>query len=111
MVFSSYLFIFLFLPVFLIAYKVVGHHFRNILILVASLFFYYLGDANGLWILLAAILGNFAIGYLIDRFREVEAGVQISKAAKRLLIIGLFFNLSVLAYFKYIGFITPEFIE
>lgn len=108
MVFSSYLFIFLFLPVFLIAYKVVGHHFRNILILVASLFFYYLGDANGLWILLAAILGNFAIGYLIDRFREVEAGVQISKAAKRLLIIGLFFNLSVLAYFKYIGFITQN---
>ncbi|NMX54596.1 MBOAT family protein [Pseudomonas sp. WS 5146] len=108
MVFSSYLFIFLFLPAFLIAYKLVGHRFRNILILTASLYFYYLGDAKGLWILIAAIVGNFAIGYLIDRFREVEDGKQVSAMARRLLIVGLFFNLSVLGYFKYVGFITEN---
>jgi len=108
MVFSSYLFIFLFLPVFLIAYKLVGHHFRNILILVASLFFYYLGDAKGLWILVAAIVGNFSIGYLIDRFREVTDGKQSSPTARVLLIVGMFFNLSVLGYFKYVGFITEN---
>lgn len=108
MVFSSYLFIFLFLPAFLIAYKLVGHHFRNILILVASLFFYYLGDAKGIWILLSAIVGNYAFGYLIDRFRQAEAGSQSNRVARWLLVAGLFFNLTVLGYYKYIGFITQN---
>lgn len=108
MVFSSYLFIFLFLPVFLIAYKLVGHHLRNILILAASLFFYYLGDANGVWILVAAIVGNFAFGYLIDRCRKPGESKEANKLARWILIVGLFFNLSVLGYFKYIGFITQN---
>ena len=108
MVFSSYLFIFLFLPAFLTAYKLVGHRLRNILILVASLFFYYLGDAKGVWILLAAIVGNYAFGCLIAIYRHSGSDERANKTARIFLILGLFFNLSVLGYFKYIGFITQN---
>jgi alginate O-acetyltransferase complex protein AlgI len=107
MVFSSYLFIFLFLPAFLLLYKLIDHRFRNHLILGASLLFYWLGDKSGTWVLLGAIVGNFTVGYLIDRYRESEmsAGIDAS-LSKAFLLIGLLFNIGVLAYFKYVGFLT-----
>jgi alginate O-acetyltransferase complex protein AlgI len=107
MVFSSYLFIFLFLPVFLFLYKSVNHNGRNLLILVSSLLFYYLGDAQGLWILIAAIVGNYAFGLLID-FLKLGNGDAAGGKARIALVAGLIFNLSVLGYYKYIGFLTTN---
>lgn len=106
MVFSSYLFIFAFLPVFLVLYKLIDHRFRNHLILVASLFFYWVGDKSGIWVLLAAIVGNYIVGYLIDVYKDENGNA--SQRAKMVLWIGLLFNLGVLAYFKYIGFLTQN---
>lgn len=104
MVFSSYLFIFGFLPLFLILYKFIDHRFRNHLILVASLFFYWVGDKEGIWVLLAAIVGNYVVGYLIDFYKD-EYG-KVGRESKTVLWIGLAFNIGILAYFKYIGFLT-----
>lgn len=104
MVFSSYLFIFAFLPAFLILYKLIGHRFRNHLILTASLIFYWIGDHTGIWVLLAAIVGNYAVGYLIDINKG--AGGNVNWRGRATLWVGLLFNLGVLAYFKYIGFLT-----
>jgi len=108
MVFSSYLFIFCFLPAFLILYKIVDHRYRNHLILAASLFFYWVGDKNGTWVLLGAIVGNYVFGYLIDRSLSGSEPGRKSVYATALLFIGVTFNVGVLAYFKYIGFITQN---
>lgn len=107
MVFSSYLFIFAFLPAFLILYKVIDSRFRNHLILAASLFFYWIGDKAGTWVLLGAILGNYLCGYLIGGLKERTPTVT-SARARAMLIVGVVFNLSVLAYFKYVGFLTEN---
>ncbi len=108
MVFSSYLFIFVFLPIFLITYKLVDSRYRNHLILVASLFFYYVGDPKGVWVLLAAIIGNYSIGYLIDLSLPDNSPEKANTYAKFFLILGVVFNLLVLGYFKYIGFLTTN---
>lgn len=104
MVFSSYLFIFAFLPLFLILYKLIDHRFRNHLILVASLSFYWIGDHRGIWVLLAAIVGNYVVGYMIESHKD--AGGNSGGTGRYILWVGLAFNLGVLGYFKYIGFLT-----
>lgn len=109
MVFSSYLFIFLFLPVFLLVYTVSPKALRNLVILVASLYFYYIGEKGRLWILVVAIVGNYAFGYAIGRSRGVEAaGSRSFLSPKAFLLGGLVFNLAMLGYFKYAGFVTQN---
>ena len=73
MVFSSYLFVFLFLPVFLTLYRLLPSRFRNAFLLASSLLFYAFGDPKGTPVLLVSVVGNFAFGLMIDRARE--AGV------------------------------------
>jgi len=102
MVFSSYLFIFLFLPIFLTLYQLAPSRWKNACLLVASLVFYYFGDHAGTWVLLVSVVGNFAFGYAIGaaRLRSVRV------SPKTWLIGGLVFNLAILTWFKYIGFLT-----
>lgn len=103
MVFSSYGFLFLFFPLFFITYYVIDPRYRNFLILIASLGFYYLGEGERIWILLLSILGNYGFGYAIGRARETHPGLS-----KFLLIAGILFNLGLLAYFKYVGFVSTS---
>lgn len=103
MVFSSYLFIFLFLPIFLTLYREIPSSLRNAFVLVASVLFYYFGDHAGTLVLFASILGNYTFGYLIGRHRERSGGAA---RASSWLIAGVVFNLAILAYFKYVGFLT-----
>lgn len=109
MVFSSYLFIFLFFPIFIVLYLAVPKRASNLLILAASLLFYYFGEGKGIWILLVAIVGNYAFGYLIERAKcERRSGGSNQLAAKRFLGIGVALNLVLLGYFKYAGFLTQN---
>jgi alginate O-acetyltransferase complex protein AlgI len=106
MVFSSYLFIFLFLPVFLSLYQVAPALWKNALILLASMAFYYYGDHAGTWVLLCSVVGNFAFGRCITATRDGGNPHAPSPISRRWLIGGIVFNLGLLAYFKYIGFLT-----
>jgi alginate O-acetyltransferase complex protein AlgI len=103
MVFSSYLFVFLFLPVFLTLYRLLPPRWRNAFLLVSSLAFYYFGDPAGTPVLLASVVGNFAFGLAIDAARRREAPRVSSRAW---LAGGLVFNLALLGWFKYVGFLT-----
>ena len=107
MVFSSYLFVFLFLPIFLTLYRLTPNRLKNACLLVASLAFYYFGDHAGTLVLLVSVVGNFAFGWLIDAARlRSAAGLPTRTSAKIWLISGLVFNLAILAWFKYVGFLT-----
>ncbi len=98
MLFSSLLFLFLFLPVTLLGYYLIDRNYRNYWLLLASLVFFAWGGVSFTVILLASIVINYAIGLKVQRFREVKKGY-------RWLFAGVSINLLVLGIFKYANFI------
>lgn len=99
MVFSSLFFIFAFLPVTVILYYSSGKHLRNIVLLVASLFFYAWGEPAYVLLMCISIIINYYIATLFGR-NDI-----CNRKNKFYLIISLVFNLGCLAYFKYFGMI------
>jgi len=98
MVFSSLMFLCVFLPVILPAYYLAGRRGRNAVLLLFSLAFYGWGEPKYLLVMLASILLNYAGGRGVDRFRPEPA------KARLLLVFVVFANLAILAYFKYANF-------
>lgn len=98
MVFSSIIFIFVFLPIFLALYYIVPAKFRNFLLFLGSLIFYSFGDPSYLFLILCSITVNFLLGRGMERFggRNMERTL--------LLVLSLFYNLGLLLFFKYTNF-------
>lgn len=94
MVFSSILFIFYFLPVFLFCYYSLP--FKHATLLLFSLIFYAYGEVIFTYVMLLSILLNYAFGLWI-------AG-QDGRGRKLALGTGVAVNLGILGYFKYLGF-------
>ena len=95
MVFSSVLFLFGFLPIVLFVYFLSHPRYRNLVLLLASLFFYAWGEPKNVLLMLASIAVNYSLGLLIE---------SKSKGRKLFLILSLVFNLGMLFYFKYLNF-------
>ncbi|WP_424964800.1 MBOAT family O-acyltransferase [Dinoroseobacter sp. S375] len=98
MVFSTPIFLFGFLPVFLATYYVVPKAARNWLILLASTLFYAWWRADALIVLYAIAGGSFVAG-------RVAAGATRPEVRKWAVRLGVGFNLAVLGWFKYTTFI------
>ena len=97
MVFSSTLFLFYFLPVFLLLYYAVPARFKNAVALVASLLFYAWGGLNFLALFLASVVVNFVLIRLMDATPE--------RWKQRIfLILSIVVNVGMLFYFKYANF-------
>ncbi len=99
MVFSSNIFLFLFFPLVLAFYyapflaiskKLI---YKNYLLLAASLVFYAWGELCYLWLLTVSIIANYFFG------------IYLARNKKLILSVAIFFNLALLAYFKYAYFI------
>ncbi len=101
MVFSSLIFIFGFLPLVLLGYYLSPQRYRNGYLLAASCLFYLWGAPRFFPILLGAAVVDYWISRAIH-------GSENESRRKRLLILGLTFNLSLLAYFKYSNFFVEE---
>ena len=97
MVFSSVLFLFYFLPAFLLLYWGVPPRFKNLVALVASLLFYAWGGLN----FLALFLGSVVVNFFLIRF--MDAAHERWKQ-RIFLIISIILNVSMLFYFKYANF-------
>lgn len=102
MVFSSLLFLFRFLPAVLLIYYIVPDCLRNLVLFVFSLGFYAWGEPVYILLMLASILISYTGGILIDRFRQMER----MKAARAALVVSCVAGLSLLAFFKYAGFVV-----
>ncbi len=106
MLFNSYLFIFLFLPVVLLGCYVLGKLARPHIVLLwlvgASLFFY--GWWNSTY--LALIVASIALNYSTGHWMRQKAVGTISR--KWILIGGIAFNLLLLGYFKYANFFADS---
>ena len=103
MLFNSYSFIFLFLPVVLVGFFQLGrihHAYAAAWLALASLFFYGYWNPAYIGLLLGSIVGNYGFGMWI-----AKAGVrQEDRRKKHLLIAAITLNLALLAYYKYANF-------
>ncbi len=96
MLFCSYGFLFIFLPLTLMIYRCAswfGPRATIASLTFASLVFYGFWNPPYLVLLAVSILGNFACGRLLARGRN-----------RTLMTLGVAFNLTLLGYFKYAGF-------
>ena len=105
MLFNSFIFIFVFLPVTLAGFFAIGsrgHHRVAIAWLVgASLFFYGWWNPAYLGLMLGSILFNYSIGVALGGYKQASAG-------KWLLVFGVAGNLGLLGYFKYANFFVEN---
>lgn len=100
MLFSSILFLCIFLPLVLIIYHAVGHKLRNYVLLVSSLAFYAWGAPKFVFLLLASLTINFYVVRQIHRD---------AKHRQLYLWTSVFINIGLLAYFKYANFFIENF--
>ncbi|MHB8788722.1 MAG: MBOAT family O-acyltransferase [Desulfobulbaceae bacterium] len=98
MVFSSIIFLFLFLPLTLLLHLLAGRRLRNTLLLAVSLVFYAWGEGVYVLLMVGSITLNYLFGLLIGRARTEEG-------QKALLALAVVLNLLPLFYFKYTVFV------
>ncbi|HEY9113466.1 MAG TPA: MBOAT family O-acyltransferase [Bacteroidales bacterium] len=101
MVFSSLIFLYVFLPVVLILNWLAGKELRNGLLLFASLAFIAWGGVSLTLILILSLVVNYFTGLLVDFFKE-------KGKAKIFLIIGLILNFGILGFFKYANWMVDN---
>ncbi len=99
MVFSSLIFLFRFLPAALLLYYITPRKYKNLILLIISLFFYCWGEVKYLPLMLASMLVDYGCGQGIKHFGEKK------KVRRLFLTISMLFNLGSLTFFKYSGFI------
>jgi len=97
LLFSSISFLYYFLPIVIILYFAVPRKFKNIVLLLSSLVFYFWGEAAYTVIMLLMALSGYIHGLLIDKFRG-------SKLAKAMLISSIVIGIGTLGIFKYSDF-------
>lgn len=98
MLFSSISFLYYFLPILLVVYFLTPRKGKNVVLLLASLLFYFWGEPSYTILLVASVLSGYVHGLLIDRYR----GTKWSKAA---LISAIVISVGLLVVFKYADFI------
>ena len=100
MVFSSFTFLFIFLPLVLLTYFLAKkRQLRNIVLLVFSLIFYAWGEPVYVILMLLSIIVNYLIALKIERRK---------RGKKKWMIIDVIFNLGVIGFFKYGNFIIQN---
>lgn len=107
MLFNSYIFIFIFLPLALLGYFTLNHfkkfELSKLFLAGMSLWFYAYFDIYYLWVIVGSILVNYLFSYIIQRFYSSKG--ELSLTVKRLfVVIGVLINLGLLFYFKYLDF-------
>lgn len=102
MVFSSLMFMFVFLPLVLLVYYLLPKKFRNLFLLAADLFFYGWGEPVLVFLMVFSIVINYIAGLLIDKQKDNQ------RRKKTILIISVIIDLGMLAFFKYAGFISEN---
>ena len=98
MIFSSLLFLSIFLVAVLALYYIIPNRtYRNIVLCIASLFFYAWGEPVCVILMIFSILMNYTAGLVMGRCRRRGS----KGGARAALIIAVFFNLLMLGVFKY----------
>lgn len=106
MLFNSYQFIFLFLPLTLLGFLIVSRKSQGLAIfwlVLASLFFYGWWNPVYLFLIIGSMLLNFLVGRLLG-----GKGSYSELQRRWILALGITLNLSALGYYKYAGFFVAN---
>ncbi|MDI9216992.1 MBOAT family O-acyltransferase [Clostridium tertium] len=101
MVFSSMVFLWVFLPAVLIIYYFIDKKYKNLVLLISSLIFYSFGEPKYILLMVLSIIINYIFGILVDREENLLK-------RKLILALSVFINLAILGYFKYFNFFTES---
>lgn len=96
MLFTSISFLYYFLPALIIIYFITPKKYKNIILLIASLLFYFYGEPKYVFLMIAEIVIAYIGAILIDKYKS---------QSKNILIITLFIHVFLLIIFKYTNFI------
>lgn len=99
MVFSSFEFLFRFLPVFIIIYYITPKKYKNFILFAGSIAFYTVGEAKYVLLLIACVLVNYLFGRRMYRDSTEGRGTR----QKILLILVLCYDFGILFFYKYSG--------
>lgn len=102
MVFSSTIFLCVYLPLVLLGYYICPKKGKNLFLLIVSLIFYAWGEPKYVFLMIFSILVNYVFGLLMDKHRENK------KRLKLLLAISVIIDLGLLSVFKYTDFIITN---
>ncbi len=98
MVFSSILFIFIYLAAVLAIYYICPLKIRNIFLFIANLIFYGWGEPVYVLIMIFSTLVDYIHGMLVEKYRSND------RLAKKFVVSSVVINLSLLMFFKYFDF-------
>ncbi len=98
MVFSSLIFIFVYLSIVLPVYYLCPKKIRNVFLFVVSLIFYGYGEPVFILLMIFSVTMNYVFGLLMGKYSENR------KKAKILLVLNVVLNLGLLGFFKYASF-------
>lgn len=99
MVFSSLTFLFYFLPIVLIIYYIVPKKFRNVVLFISSLLFYFYGEPKFGILMIISIFLTYVHGILMDKYPQHK---------KKFLISSIIISVGLLIIFKYTDFIISN---
>ncbi|WP_127531823.1 MBOAT family O-acyltransferase [Paenibacillus kobensis] len=102
MVFSSLLFLFLFLPAVLLLYFASPRRLKNLILFLASLVFYAWGEPVYIVIMLLSTVTDYSFGLLLSRPKLSP------KQRKGIVAASVAVNLALLSYFKYADFLISN---
>lgn len=102
MVFSSTIFLCVYLPLVLLGYYICPKKGRNLFLLIVSLVFYAWGEPKYVFLMIFSILVNYIFGRLMDKNRGRQ------KRMKLLLVLSVVIDLGLLSVFKYTDFIITN---
>ena len=96
MLFTSISFLYYFLPALIIIYFITPKKYKNIILLIASLVFYFYGEPKYVFLMITEIIIAYIGAILIDKYNN---------QSKNILITTIFIHVFLLIIFKYTDFI------
>lgn len=102
MVFSSTIFLCIFLPIVLLGYYICPKKGRNLFLLIASLVFYAWGEPKYVLLMMLSITINYVFGLLMEKNR------QNARRLKLMLVLSVVIDLAFLCFFKYTDFVISN---
>lgn len=102
MLFSSNIFLFLFLPATLVGYYILKPSYRNIFLLIMSLGFYAWGEPKFVLVMIGSIVFNYIMAILVDCARQNKKMMNMFMA---FCVVG---NLGLLFVYKYLDFFIAD---
>jgi alginate O-acetyltransferase complex protein AlgI len=109
MVFSSTIFLFVYLPIVVILYVFTRTKYRNLVLFASSLVFYFWGETwLGIYLIISVVV-NFTIAIFLELLKRM--GDRGNRLQLFILSIAVVYNLGMLGYYKYCNFFVDNIVN